>query len=114
MDSTKHKALTGVSNKIILKNAEFISKLGVPITFRIPAIPGHNDDLENMDRTAKFAEKLGVEDITLLPFHALAVGKYRRLVERYPCEDLKSPEDEEMFQLIKIFKGYGLTTHLNE
>ncbi len=70
MDDADHKKHTGVSNRLILNNARRLSKLGRPIRVRIPLVPGVNDDLENIRRTADFLKPLAnIERVTILPYH---------------------------------------------
>ena len=83
MDDEKHKAATAVSNVRILENAKNLVKMGKPILFRTPLIPGFNDDRESIAAIARFVrEELGLspaEHLELLPYNNLGEEKYVRL-----------------------------------
>lgn len=83
MDPKRHIELTGVDNELILQNAGRVAKNGIPLVIRVPLIPGCNDSKENMEALAKYAIKLGVREINLLPYHELGVNKYERLGMKY-------------------------------
>lgn len=59
MDSSLHEKLTGVDNKLILKNiSEVAAFCGSPrIVIRIPVLPGITDSPENLKMTALFLKK---------------------------------------------------------
>ncbi len=111
MDSDAHKALTGVNNKLILKNLKLLAeKADWPgiIVPRIPIIPGFNDGDENISATAKYIADLGLEVINILPFHKLGESKYRQLNEVYPFENQASPTNESMERIKKLIEAEGL------
>ena len=77
MDPEKHKALTGVTNAVILENARKAAALGRETTFRIPLIPGCNDDEENVKSTARFVADLGDHvKLEILSYHRLGEDKF--------------------------------------
>ena len=83
MDDTRHRESTGRSNEIILDNIARLLATRTRLIIRIPVIPGFNDSLVNMSRTADFlAEKdlyRTLEAVELLPYHAWGEAKYGRL-----------------------------------
>lgn len=111
MDAVEHKKLTGVENKLILKNIRTLAEkqdwdgFRVP---RIPIIPGLNDSEENIRATAKFVKEIGLEVINILPFHRLGESKYRQLGRTYKFAEQKPPSDEHMLSIKKIIEGEGL------
>ncbi len=108
MDSRKHKKITGVPNGKILKNAELISSLDIPMYVRIPMIPGLNDDKTNIRKTAKFAKKLkNVKQVNLLPYHLGGLGKHNNLDREYPMGDLKAMKDDDVAEAKGIFEKEG-------
>src|SRR4030042_3713352 len=100
MNPQKHQEYTGVSNELILKNAQRLSALGDPMLIRVPIIPGYNDDEANIKVTARFAMGLksspGVE---LLPYFKLGTSKYRRLGREYPLAEVQPPSELDMERL---------------
>src|SRR4030042_5004626 len=47
-NSDKHQRYTGKPNSLILDNAKVIAESGIETLFRMPLIPGINDDLQNV------------------------------------------------------------------
>lgn len=91
MNSEKHREYTGADNTLILSNIRKTVDMGKPLIIRIPVIPGHNDDLENIDETARFiAETLNnrVLQVQFLPYRPLGLEKYESLSLRYPMEEV--------------------------
>lgn len=83
MDEQSHRKFTGVSNKMILENLKRLSSNHRNILVRIPVVPGVNDSIENINKTAEFVSSLGIKEVHLLPFHKGGVEKYRRLRRDY-------------------------------
>lgn len=111
MDSTRHKAYTGVTNELILENAEKIHRdLKLPIFPRVPLIPGYNDSLENLKCTAEFiATKLdGNNRVHILPYHPLGDTKYLRM-ERKITTSVTLPSDRQLETARQIFESAGLS-----
>jgi pyruvate formate lyase activating enzyme len=111
MDSTRHKAYTGVANELILENAEKIHRdLKLPVFPRVPLIPGYNDSLENLKSTAEFiATKLdGDNMVHILPYHPLGETKYLRM-ERKINASVKLPSDRQLETARQIFESAGLS-----
>ncbi len=110
MDSTKHKAWTGVPNEVILENLKTLSATGATINIRIPLIKGVNADEENIRATAAFVAGLGGEKkiVNLLPYHNIAARKYQKLGGEYDPGKMQEPSEAEQEHCIKIFAEYGL------
>ena len=72
-DSEEHKKYTGVDNKIILENAEYLKQSGIPHTFRTPLIPNITDTEENLKAIEKI---VGESSWEKLPYNTLAGAKY--------------------------------------
>lgn len=91
MDNEKHRELTGVSNRQILKNIRMISE-NKDLILRYPVIPTCNDSEENIQATADFIKTLGCgfNRIDLLPYHELGTATYRRLGMEYALEGVPS------------------------
>ena len=109
MDSQKHRAFTGVPNKLLLENVIKISRMNIPVLIRIPIIPGYNDSRDNIEATLEFARGIdtliGVEP---LAYHPIGAIKYERLGREYKLKDLQPPSEERMQKLNSMIKGLGL------
>jgi pyruvate formate lyase activating enzyme len=87
IDDEKHKRLTGVGNTLILDNAR---KAGnrVKSLFRIPLIPGLNDDDENLQQSFAFIRNIKMAvGVEILPYHNLGKGKYDWLSKQYALKN---------------------------
>ncbi len=78
-DRAAHKEVTGGDNRVILENARRLVEANAPVVFRMPLVPGFTDTTENLDGVAEFLRELGVERLTLLPYHAMGEVKSARL-----------------------------------
>jgi len=111
MNPLEHKKLTGVDNRLILKNIRALAEKPdwdgfiVP---RIPVIPGLNDSEENIIATAKFVKEIGLEVINVLPFHRLGESKYRQIGRTYSFAEQKPPANELMHSIKKMIESEGL------
>jgi len=109
MDSEKHKAETGVDNKIILENLSLISgRTKIRISF--PLIPGFNDDEKNIEETAKLAKSLKINFIDINPFHNLGSDKYSYLGLANPFQNYVFLKKENIIRTKEIIEKYGIKT----
>lgn len=109
VDDAQHQKFTGVSNSLILSNFIRLANLGHRMIIRVPLIPGITDNEENLRQIALLAKDLpSVERVDLLPYHDIAIQKYRRLGKPYPLEDLAPMADEAAQQLAGIFSDYQI------
>lgn len=111
MDPELHRRLTGVSNELILNNAEQAAARGKEVIFRIPLIPGCNDSLTNIEETGAFVGGLSGNgsnvSIEVLPYHDLGRDKYRWLDMDYGLEDTGKPDATQVEELKTILKDHG-------
>lgn len=113
LDAARHRALTGVSNELILENLRRIAARGKPVVIRRPVIPGCNDDMDDIHKLARLAMELdAVQRIHLLPYHRFGRGKYERLGRSYPMGDEPSLPDEGVAHLLDILISYGLKAQI--
>lgn len=111
IDPELHRRLTGVSNELILHNAEQAAVRGKDVIFRIPLIPGCNDSLTNIEETGIFVGGLSGNGrnvfIEILPYHDLGRDKYRWLDMDYSLEDTGKPDATQVEELKTILKNRG-------
>lgn len=113
MDPQTHFYLTGVSNRLILDNAAKVARFGTEMVIRLPVIPGHNDSLENIRRTAIFARDLKVvHRVDLLPYHRLGEPKYFRLERDYALSGLKTPQPDTLDLFRRVIEECGLEARI--
>ena len=97
-DDEMHKQYTGVSNKKILANIEYLKKSKKQFVFRIPLIPDITDTEENLKAISKITEDYPVE---LLSYNPLAGAKYPMLGKTYTIEDCQNRNED----FVKYFKN---------
>ena len=108
-DHIKHKEWTGVDNKLILENAEKLSRhFKGRIIIRIPLVPGFNDSEKEITDTADFMNKAGIKEVNILPLHNLGMEKYKLLglpyFTEFPIPGFQSP----LSRYKEIFEDNGL------
>jgi pyruvate formate lyase activating enzyme len=109
MDPVAHKKLTGVSNRLILSNARWISARKCAIYIRIPLIPGCNDSEANLKATCVFAQSLSsVVQIDLLPLHHLGKSRYESLNRPYPIDNIPLIQDDVLDNMKHLVESFGL------
>jgi pyruvate formate lyase activating enzyme len=110
MDTEKHRKWIGVPNEKILENLKILAATGANINIRIPLIGGVNDDIENMEATAKFVASLSGEKktVNLLPYHKIAQTKYQKLGRPEEFQLLEEPTKEAQQEALSIFEKYGI------
>ncbi|MDR0363274.1 MAG: glycyl-radical enzyme activating protein [Planctomycetota bacterium] len=108
MDDGRHKALTGFGNARILSNARKIHDAGVPMTIRVPLIPGHNDREEDLRALGEFVWSAlpAVKTLCVLGYHNYAVNKYLAMGLDYPLGDLPPASEERITRAAETLKRY--------
>jgi len=102
-DSNIHKSVTGRNNEQILDNIKKLDSLANEIWIRTPIIPGVNDNVESIINISEFVKKLkNVTKVELMPFHKLAINKYRSLNMEYKAANLNTPSPQLMKLLNEI------------
>lgn len=103
-DNKKHKKYVGVENELILENAEKIAALKETI-FRIPVIPGYNDEIENHRKIAALVSSFKNKcEVHLIPYHSYGKSKYEKLGKKYELTSVEAPSDESMRKIVRVFK----------
>ena len=117
LNDSQHKALTGVSNKLILDNLRYIAlDLKKEIWLRMPLISGVNDDADLIRQTAEFILPLKqyISNVYLLPYHTLGISKLEALGRSTePCIGYQPPKLEHLEILSDVWKSYGFTVHIS-
>lgn len=89
IDDDKHSALTGQSNKQILKFARFIDEHNVPIWVCHVVVPTITDNADRWYRLGFFAGSLkNLETIDCLPYHVMGTAKYKEMGIAYRLEGI--------------------------
>ena len=111
MDDNSHTLGTGVPNTLILKNIRRIASM-VRTWIRFPVIQGFNDSPENIKEVASLASTLGVEKVSLLPYHEWGRSKYEKLGREYPSAFSGKISNEGLEYIRTVFSEKGVVTTL--
>jgi pyruvate formate lyase activating enzyme len=104
METTHHSMMTGSGNKLILENASLLSsEFKGRLVFRMPVIPGFNDDDEHIQQISDFLNSIGKDEINILPLHHLGREKYHLLGESYYTKTFTSPSKDSLFRIQSLF-----------
>jgi pyruvate formate lyase activating enzyme len=98
IDSEDHKAFTGSDNQLILKNLNELIENKHKVNIRIPVVPGKNFDDKHFSEFLQFLNGKKVEQISLLPFHVIASGKYERFSMHNSMKDISSLPKEALHE----------------
>ncbi len=83
-DPAIHKKYTGVDNRLILKNLEYLCSSNIDFIIRIPLIPGVNDSKENMlNLLSLIKDAPSLLRIEILRYHKTAGAKYAMIGQEY-------------------------------
>ncbi|MBO3752747.1 pyruvate formate lyase-activating protein [Streptosporangiaceae bacterium NEAU-GS5] len=109
-DPAGYRTLTGGELGPTLRFARRLARRDVPTWIRFVLVPGYTDDPAMIDGLACFVATLGnVEHVDVLPFHRLALDKYRELGIRYPLAEVEPPAAELVERVRGQFQEHGLT-----
>jgi len=78
---------------LILDNLIELSQRDVEIWLRLPLIEGVNADEQHILKVMEFIKDLNINHIHLLPYHHIAVDKYRRFGQQYQGDHFKKPSE---------------------
>jgi pyruvate formate lyase activating enzyme len=98
-EQQKHKALTGVSNKLILSNLELIVRKNTDIEIRCPLVPGLNNTNEFFKEIAEISARFQHQiPIRIMPYHNTGNGKLERYGYSPQLTGIESATDEQVSQ----------------
>lgn len=113
LDDDRHQERTGVSNRIIIENLIKLTE-SQRVWLRVPLIPGYNDSRGHVKRIGEFAENLGVEKISLMPYHCWGEQKYERLGRTYPSKDILVPTQDDMENIKTYLRDCGVEVSIGK
>jgi pyruvate formate lyase activating enzyme len=110
IDRHAHEEATGFSNDLIVSNLKqlLIDYPQLPMTIRIPIIPGFNDTKASVRDVAQFVGGNGSAKLELLPYHRLGESKYKFLDRPYRISELRPPSKELMEELKAVAAKYTM------
>lgn len=113
MDEEKHRRLTRVSNRLLIRNLQKLSLLARQLAIRIPLIPGCNDAAADMAELADFCASLPRRHhVHLLPYHRGGSGKNKRLGQFDSLAEIRAPAPAAIKKTREIFLKRKLTVKI--
>jgi pyruvate formate lyase activating enzyme len=115
MDPARHGELMGVPPDVILRNLKTVAARKIPITIRLPLIPGYNDSEENLTATAALVREVAPDaTVNILPYHKYGANKYATVGMTYTLDELRENTPEELDRAKSIFQTRGLRCEVSQ
>lgn len=121
MDPELHKTYTGMDNRLILQNLEYLCSIGAQVIIRIPLIPGYTDQPKDMEAIGTYIRDVLQHRIVrceLLPYNKLAASKYGNKtiwsdysLGNYPLTELEPQTAGYISKLRTILEHYGVDVY---
>lgn len=100
-----YKKMTGLNMDKFKEFLELIQTLNKKIWIRQVIVPGINDNKEYILGLKEYIKNIkNVENIELLPYHTMAIDKYKKLNIDYILKDTKDMDINKCLELEKILK----------
>jgi pyruvate formate lyase activating enzyme len=113
LDPDRHLQVIGVPLTPILSNLEALARAGRAVWLRVPIVPSFTDGDADLDALAGLAASLpGIRQVSLLPYHKIGAGKFRRLHKDYELAHLAPPDRERMQHIAGLFRARGLDARI--
>jgi pyruvate formate lyase activating enzyme len=116
IDEERHRAITGVSNRVILDNLARVAartRAGrASLIVRFPLVPGVTDDDAEVREVGRTLSSLGISRIDVLPYHRAGLAKYARLGRRYGLPWTQPPAPERVRRVVEILSEHHLTVRV--
>jgi pyruvate formate lyase activating enzyme len=112
-NSLSHKQGTGAPNNLILENLKKLDETGIPITIRVPLIPGFNDSEENIIEVANIYLSLkNATRIDILPYHRLGTPKYAQIGEPYTLSNVIPPDKSKLNSIKEMIESFNIEVNI--
>lgn len=107
IDDARHVEFIGASNQEIIANLRELTAIHPGVILRIPIIEGVNAEVAFVEETIKCIRNMNIKEVHLLPYHAIATHKYKKLGRDYAGEEMQVPTKAKMDQLRAVFARHG-------
>jgi pyruvate formate lyase activating enzyme len=102
----KHKLITGIKKQNELSLINFLEKNKKPYWIRQVILPGYTDDPKDLRKLGTFIKSLKwLKNFELLPYHRLAIDKYKALNIHSLTTQIKEPTKQMMAKAKGIIIG---------
>ena len=107
-DPETYRNLTGRDLAPSLRFAERLAAMGKRVWVRFTLVPGHTDDLANVDGIARFVAPMrNVECVEVQPFHQLGAFKWKALNLEYKHAHTPTPTFSLINRVLGQFQAAG-------
>lgn len=97
INSQKHKQLTGISEQREIKLINFLDKNNQKFWVRQVLVHGLTDNKNDLIKLGNYIKTLkNMERFEILPYHNLAIDKYKELKIKYPLTKVKAPTKKQI------------------
>lgn len=101
----KHKLLTGIEEQREINLIKFLDENNQSFWLRQVLIPSYTDDPEDLFNLGKFIFSLrNLKRFEILPYHNMAVDKYKQMGIQYKLSDVKVPTENDIANAMKSIK----------
>lgn len=99
----KFKEITKRDFSFLIKTVELIKKHNKPVWIRHVVVPGISDNEEDICALREFIVKIpNVENIELLPYHTMAINKYKKIGIEYPLKGVEAMNPDRVKELRQL------------
>ena len=113
-DDKLHKEYTGVTNKEILANLNFLYHNGASIILRCPLIPDINDNEKHLLGIKKIIRKYPLlKLVEIMPYHNMGRDKSIRVGMGYKLSQIKNADENDKQRWLNYFAGEKLNVVCN-
>ncbi len=103
IDNESYKNITGLDEKKSLEFLNICQSKNIKMWLRQVIVPGINDNKDYIVRLKEFIKPLkNIEKIELLPYHSMAIKKYKELNIPYKLENTKDMDKDLCLELEKF------------
>ena len=106
IDAAVHKKCTGMDNRLILDNLQFIAESGCRIEIRYPLVTGYNDG--ECEAIASLVSRTPcIEGVKVLKYHKLSGSRYKALGMENTLPDTVTT-DQDVARAREMLLAYGV------
>ena len=108
-DPDTYRKVTGRDLQPTISFGDRLAQHGTEVWVRFVLVPGLTDDPDNIDRVGRIVEKWpNVSRLEVLPFHQMAIDKWKNLGMTYKLEDVKPPSVEHVDKVREQLRRFDI------
>ncbi|MBS6365162.1 MAG: pyruvate formate lyase-activating protein [Actinomycetaceae bacterium] len=108
-DPNTYRKVTGRDLQPTISFGDRLAQHGTEVWVRFVLVPGLTDDPDNIDRVGRIVEKWpNVSRLEVLPFHQMAIDKWKNLGMTYTLEDVKPPSVEHVDKVREQLRRFDI------